>query len=774
MSLDEGLPWMRVYKDTPFELSMMPWELEPPRSTLMVVVKATFSLGVDGPCGIADEQVPCLGEVPWEDGDPPSLKTETDYAVIKPRGEWYLVGTARAPAGQRVTVLPVRVRIGPSQKQLAVWGDRVWQRSVLGYRPGPPEPFESMPLRWERSFGGPRVPENPVGRGLAPIQVGDQTVDVLPNIEDPARPMVSKDDRPPPVGMFPIPSMWRARIQRTGTYDELWKSSRWPFFPRDFDFTFFNCAPPDQWIAQYWRGDEEIELTGLHPMLPRVHTRLPGIAARLFVEWATPRPPGSKPLELLSCAELEALGPPRLQQVPLSLDTIVVDADAGHAICSWRGLVDVADAQLSNVARVFVVHEPLDTRRPHAEYEAWLLRKLMEEAAEFEAEPETELALVEPAAAPAPDVKSELARAHQQVHDGLVAFFGVFAELESRPMAPAAAVRAQYEELGIDPELIEEPEPAEPQELEDPPSLLRLVAIVRRKLGKPFRDMDLSNAPYQKLDLRGVDFSGSLLTEASLREAVLHGAIFDGATLARADLDRADCLGASFREADLSELTAQQTRFDQAVFDGASGSHARLRASRFVGASLQGTELEECDLSLCDVSGACLDGADLVGSLLDGSNFTGSSLTDTTLESVHAHDAVFDRCSMQDLRASDGADFTRARFLIVDAARAQLQGATLLDANFSGSNLESADLSEATAPRANFLKCHMPGACFDRAVLTEAVLLSANLFEASFDHADLSHADARGAHMFSVNFYRARTAGTVFEGAVLDRTLLSS
>src|SRR5690606_36392173 len=153
--------------------------------------------------------------------------------------------------------------------------------------------------------GGPWVPENPVGRGTSPIQIDKVTIDPLPNIEDPARPLLSRDDRPAPAGMFPIPSTWRARISRTGTYDEHWKASRWPFFPKDFDFTFFNCAPPDTWKDGYWRGDEELELSGLHPTQARIRTGLPGLTARVFVEWTTPRPAGATPLELPSCAELE-------------------------------------------------------------------------------------------------------------------------------------------------------------------------------------------------------------------------------------------------------------------------------------------------------------------------------------------------------------------------------------------------------------------------------------------------------------------------------------
>lgn len=772
---------MRIYKDTPFELSMMPWELEPPRTTLVLVVKATFAFGDDGPCTIADEQVPVLGEVPWDDGDPPSLRTESDYAVLKPRGEWYLAGTAHAPGGTPATVVPVKVRVGSAQKQLVVWGDRTWQRGLLGQKPSPPSPFTSMPLRWERSFGGPRITENPVGRGAGPIQVGKATIDPLPNIEDPARPILSRDDRPPPVGMFPIPSTWRSRLTRTGTYDEHWKRSRWPFFPKDFDFSFFNCAPMDQWIEGYFRGDEEIELSGLHPTKTCIRTRLPGLRPRLFVEWARPRPEGAPPLELLSRAELEALGTPKLEEVRLVLDTIVLDADEGHALCTWRGLLEVADTQLSNVERFFLVHEPTEQGQPHEVYEAWLLRKLLEEADEFDPPEEEPLA----DALPSPLEEVEHAeddgplnprqKAELQMAEGLQGFIDELAAIvPPAPLPEPSFVREKYVELELDPELLPEPEPAELPEEDDPPSLLRLAAVIRRKLKIPFCDLDLSDAPYQGLDLSGVDFSRSILTGACFRGADLRGAIFDEATLARVELDSADARGASFREAELSELSAAEARFEQAVLDGASGSHAIFRGASFAGASLEGAELEECDLSVSDVRGAKLDGADFTGSTLYGADFTGSSMVDVSLESVHAHDVCFERCSMRDLRASDGADFSRARFVLVEAPGAQFQGAIVIDTNFAGSDLDGADFSEALAVRTNLFECRLKGACFDRANMEEAVLLAVNAFEASFQEAQLVRVDARGASLFSANLWRARTDGALFEGTVLDRTLLEA
>lgn len=765
---------MRVYKDTPFELSFMPWELEPPKTMLMVVVKATFNLANGGACTIADEQVPCLGEVPWDDGEPPSLRTETDYAVLKTRGEWYLTG--RAFSASPVTVLPIGVRVGELRKQLAVWGDRVWVRGMLGSKPAEPAPFTEMPLRWERSFGGPGVADNPLGCGTRPVEIDKRVVEPLPNIEDPARPLTSKDDRPRPVGMFAIPGTWKPRVTKTGTYDDIWKVSRWPFFPRDFDYAFFNCAPHDQQLREgYWRGDEAIELTGLHRDHSRIRTSLPSLRARFFIEWATPRPAGSRPLELLSRSELEALGTPRLHEVPLRLDTIVIDSDAGHVMCSWRGLVEVADKQLSNVARVFAVHEPLDADAPHQHYEAWLLRKLLEEADEFGDEPEEaeENRAILAASGDSPGL-SEAQAAAAHVEAELVKFLGAIgAILPPEPEPDLDAVRKTYREAGLDPdELLPEPEPSEVPEIPDPPSYLRLAALLRKRLGKPFTELDLSDAPYQKLDLCEVDFTGSILTGASFVGAKLRMAKLDGATLARADLSGADARGASLRDADVSELRAVEARFEDAVLDRATGSDADFTGARFARASFEGADLEAGKFGRCELRDARLDGADFTGSAMDGADFTAASLVDTSLEGVHAHDAIFERAKMPDLRGSDGADFTRARFVLVDAPRAQLQGAVLAHANLSGSNLEEADLSDSRAEGVNLMRCVLRRAKLDRADLREAVFLQADLFEASMEEADLSKADARGAHLFSAHLWRARTRSTLLEGAVVERTVL--
>jgi hypothetical protein len=284
---------MRVYKDTSFEFGLMPWELTPPHASGLFFVKATFELAQNSPASIAPEQRPITGEVPYDDVDAPSVQCESDFALFKPRAEWLLChAQAHAPGGSPAQIVPVRVRVGPLDKQLVVWGDRRWTMSLLGSKATDPVPFTSMPLRWERSYGGPGYAPNPCGAGREPVEVDGERVDRVPNIESPRAPHVSKEDHHPPAGMFPIPSTWDARASKLGTFDEIWRVSRWPYFPSDFDPAFYQAAPPDQWLdGPSWRGDETIELENLRPDQPSFRSRLPGLRARMFIEWTS----GGKP-----------------------------------------------------------------------------------------------------------------------------------------------------------------------------------------------------------------------------------------------------------------------------------------------------------------------------------------------------------------------------------------------------------------------------------------------------------------------------------------------
>jgi hypothetical protein len=249
----------------------------------LVAVKCTFDILPDGTTQVSEEQPPAL-HVPQYHGEPgkSSLKYESDFPAGKNTTDVLVVGHAYAPKGRPVTELDAGFRVGPVQKLLHITGDRTW--GPLG--PSSPIPFTTMPLVYERAFGGvdgeSDHPErdwdgrNPVGTGFA-VKRGHLANRALPNIEYPNALIRNWDDRPPPAGFGPIGPHWSPRSSFGGTYDDAWKKTRKPLLPDDFDDRFYQCAPTDQQAPHPLQGGEPVVLHRLTPegdlrfTLPRLH-----------------------------------------------------------------------------------------------------------------------------------------------------------------------------------------------------------------------------------------------------------------------------------------------------------------------------------------------------------------------------------------------------------------------------------------------------------------------------------------------------------------------
>lgn len=230
------------------------------RNVCVVVVKGTFGVGSDGQTRLADEQA---GLVYADEhfGDPAATGTryECDFAPVKPKAEVVVNGSAVSPSGHPVAGLPVALEVGGLRKQLAVFGDRVWCKRLIGFSASDPEPFVEMPVVFGRAFGGvdQSHPDqrkhgaelrNPIGVGFHKPSGIAIDGSPLPNVEDPARLLRSWSDTPPPAGFGVVGRGWQPRVRFAGTYDERWLEERFPYLPEDFDERYFLCAPQDQWL----------------------------------------------------------------------------------------------------------------------------------------------------------------------------------------------------------------------------------------------------------------------------------------------------------------------------------------------------------------------------------------------------------------------------------------------------------------------------------------------------------------------------------------------
>jgi hypothetical protein len=258
------------------------------REVFVAVVKASFRWRSDGSVEPLAEVVPiAAADVYADEPGKSGLLVAGEVTLPKPRVDVLLVGeiVPRAPVEEIDCTLEVGRQL---RKTLRVFGDRYWRpsttRSVL---PSRPKPFSRMPIAWERSFGGTDPDEpavldrrNPVGRG---ISKSSKTLEghPAPNFEDPQAPISDPLKRPVPVGFGPVAPHWQPRSDRAGTYDERWKSERFPLLPKNFDPRFLNAAPEDQQLDRYL-PDTELWLTDFTPGR-RERMRLPAFAPVLTV-----------------------------------------------------------------------------------------------------------------------------------------------------------------------------------------------------------------------------------------------------------------------------------------------------------------------------------------------------------------------------------------------------------------------------------------------------------------------------------------------------------
>lgn len=174
---------------------------------------------------------------PWRAlGDPSEIAQRTTlepdgpadpaYGLLLEPGPFPRAGTDLIVLGDAISPAPVteswvRIRVGPYDLRLRVFGDRVWDRRLGKLVPSPPEPFTRMPLTWARAFGGTAKGDygpipfaaNPLGRGYC-LKEAEAEASPLPNIEDPEHPVERWSDQPEPVGCGPYPSNWWLRLSR--------------------------------------------------------------------------------------------------------------------------------------------------------------------------------------------------------------------------------------------------------------------------------------------------------------------------------------------------------------------------------------------------------------------------------------------------------------------------------------------------------------------------------------------------------------------------------
>jgi hypothetical protein len=330
-----------------------------------------------------------------------SVRVESDLAMRKPRCDVLVIGSAHSPTGEPVQRIEVSVLVERTEElpdlleagtllsnRLVVHGPRSFVRGAAGdgkrllppsedgWSLTEPEPFTSVPVRYESAFGGelrvhaegdaaasleakhrlsddvrakhpdgPNAPiahatclHNPVGAGFLESWYEDALAEQTwpaPRIEAAGHEISAKawralvrgdrragdDPALTPQGLGVLAKPWSPRLQLAGTFDAAWLEATWPRMPKDFDMAYWNGAHPRMQCAHLF-GGERVTLANLTP---------PGTApledGRSVIRFEVPDPNAAVRLKMKSG---------QTGWGGMTIDTLIIDTETLTLAIVWR------------------------------------------------------------------------------------------------------------------------------------------------------------------------------------------------------------------------------------------------------------------------------------------------------------------------------------------------------------------------------------------------------------------------------------------------------
>ena len=233
---------------------------------------------------------------------------------------------------------------------------------MLRSKIGASQPIVSVPVSYDRAWGGPESARNPLGRGRGTPE--------LPNIELPGVTPTVKADLDP-AGFAPLHPQWQQRRALVGTYDEDWREAALALVSQGFRLGLLQRRSAQPATAGLPGRRRNPDLRELAPPASGVSSPLAWACTRCCIE---------KRLEN---------GKPRFREVPLQLDTLWIDLTAEKLILLWHSLAEVRTMKFEELEYLFVFTEPLSTpaKSPEA-YRALMLERIAQEEEEEPDEPE--------------------------------------------------------------------------------------------------------------------------------------------------------------------------------------------------------------------------------------------------------------------------------------------------------------------------------------------------------------------------------------------------
>ncbi len=727
-----------------------------------------------------------------------------DAGIPKKHGEFLVVGNAHAPGGKPIKAMPLRIQVGEHVKELRVFGDRYFE----GDRITQPQPFEVLPMDWQYAFGGEGFERNPLGKGMHKIDAGPNAGRwPLPNIEDPKKPVGLKSQRPDPAGLGPLDVSWPQRRTLAGTHDDAWLKTRFPGFPDDIGWEYFNMASPDQWSYGFWNGGERFRIQGMHADQPVLEGEVPQLRTRCFYRlkqeqvlheaktvlttlWFLPE------VELLVLVYQGSIGVAEYDAH--DVETLILGAefpeqartlDHYHAVMNRRldpgeNMLDmINDEPLmpTGLARS-VVQDVLDQLGD--EDQSALVRNIEDrlDSAQKEAREKTrELGHEFPEHAtpdldqssdlPDPDdLEAYLNEKYQLMYDSMLEGYQrrdeardrISQELDKRPELdfsmdevlkdddqglgpPKFNAQAMLEDLQEQIRRVRElgADPAELEAMLDDPAVFEQWKESEHGL----KDLYRISAHHQK----PVKALGSSSEQVKLLIAMLA----NGQSVSGMDFCGVDLSGLNLAGRDLSGVFLES---------------AVLTRTNLSGANLSGAVLAHSHLRETNLDGACLDEANLGKASLIQVTARQASLEDTVLESARIGDSDFSGAVISGMQV-----FLQARIRRCDFSAVKGQDLVFLEMN-----MDSCNFSEVEFQKSIFLKSSLGNTNWQGATLGKVVFVACTGRSSDFGHAsldkvvfvkgcDFSQSSFQSANLGRTNWFGANLLNCDFSHSRLDQ-----
>jgi uncharacterized protein YjbI with pentapeptide repeats len=731
---------MKTIKTT--RLSVLTRCIEHERQPRFIVgVLAGFKIGADKELVAEVEMWPTVVEALANEGG------ILDEGMAKTRGEVLVTGDCFPPDGPAPVSyagFSLKGSGGNIDKRVAVIGDREWKSGV----PTEPKPFEMMPVDWTRAFGGTDHEPNPQGRGAAPVEQDGVESHPLPNIEDPKRLIRSPRDTPEPAGFGAISIQWPQRKKKMGTkYGAKWLEERAFGFAEDIDPTVFNMATSDQWLSEFFTGDETFVIENMHPEHKRLEGSLPPLAVRVFIT-----------------RRVEGEEEPKLFEVFTRLETLRLFPGSELGVMIYRGVLDVAEDDAEDVVELLIAGEDKSAPRDEGVYHRAIIARRDHEKAGFLALAETDLAPQKELGwkMGVPAAVEDIPKPEYIVQENLA---------RSQTLAINEA-RERLEAQGLDPDAFDlGTQGAVPEvDYDDPEQMAELIQKQKQEAEehqkKVERERDEQEAKLRKVfEDEGYDYDEEV---DKVKKEAAGPPDFD----ANKQLEQIEKLLAIARDNDQPMEELEQQIRDPEYVEMLHASEKRLKdvyrigahrqepmgpvpndAAAMFRAELEVAHVNEIGLEARDFSGADLSNMRLAGIDLQGGFFEATDLTDTDLS---------------------GANLSRVVLAHANLCRTKLGGANLEGANLGAAKLVDVDLSGARLTKtildlAHFERCSLRGVVFDSTSMMEAEFgEGVDMSEATAELMVFLRLDLREVNLSRARFQKCAFVECDLRGAVLE------